>query len=151
MNLNPYDNFLSRIQGFRSVPTKPGFSRAGRCFCPAHQSVNHSQSRTLSIAEGMRGVLVMHCKAGCTNAEIVASVGLNLADLFPTQFTHHSKSLGTSWHSLIAAADGIEYLSYKLITSKTSSELFENQVNLCNSLNEFRTSIKQALKTGGAR
>lgn len=45
--------------------------------CPAHAD----SSPSLSVAEGDRGILV-HCFAGCTTEDVVAALGLTMADLF---------------------------------------------------------------------
>ncbi len=47
--------------------------------CPAHKDKRPS----LSISEGEGGRALVHCHAGCTPEEIVAALGLNLADLMP--------------------------------------------------------------------
>lgn len=46
-------------------------------------SVGHSSRGTLSVREGEDGTLYLHCFAGCTPAEVLAPLGLTLADLFP--------------------------------------------------------------------
>ena len=50
--------------------------------CPAHED----KSPSLSIAETDDRLLI-HCFAGCRSNEIVAAVGLSLADLFNTPLT----------------------------------------------------------------
>jgi putative DNA primase/helicase len=47
--------------------------------CPAHEDKGPS----LSIRETPEGVLLLHCFAGCEAADVVAAVGIDLADLFP--------------------------------------------------------------------
>jgi hypothetical protein len=47
--------------------------------CPAHDDRNPS----LSIRETNDGTVLLKCWSGCTAAEIVAAVGLDLSDLFP--------------------------------------------------------------------
>ena len=57
--------------------------------CPAHEDKNPS----LSIRE-TDDRLLLHCFAGCHSTEIVAAVGLSLADLFNTPLNkHYVKSL----------------------------------------------------------
>ena len=50
--------------------------------CPAHED----KSPSLSIRE-TEDRLLLHCFAGCDSNEIVAAVGLSLADLFNTPLT----------------------------------------------------------------
>lgn len=47
--------------------------------CPAHEDSNPS----LSIDEGDDGKVLLHCHVGCKTEEIVAALGLTMADLFP--------------------------------------------------------------------
>jgi hypothetical protein len=49
--------------------------------CPAHDD----RSPSLSVKEGDDGRVLIHCFAGCTFNEVVASLGLNAADLFVNQ------------------------------------------------------------------
>ena len=79
---NPIDKFLSQLDG--AIETGHGRWRAK---CPGH----NSRSRTLSIAEGAEGAVLIHCFAGCEPAQIVSAVGLRLCDLFPRNETIQSK------------------------------------------------------------
>jgi hypothetical protein len=53
--------------------------------CPAHDDKGPS----LSIRELDDGRTLIHCFAGCPPADVVAAVGLQLADLFPDRIDHH--------------------------------------------------------------
>lgn len=69
----PVDRILARLEGVRR--SGPGW----RANCP----IGHRSRGTLAIAEADTGAVLMRCHAGCAAAEIVAAVGLTLADLFP--------------------------------------------------------------------
>ena len=47
--------------------------------CPAHTD----KSASLSVIEADDGKVLLHCFAGCNSLDVVQSVGLSLADLFP--------------------------------------------------------------------
>ncbi|MHB1199171.1 MAG: hypothetical protein ACYCZ6_06350 [Polaromonas sp.] len=47
--------------------------------CPAHADKGPS----LSVRESTDGSVLIHCFAGCSAAEIVGSMGLEMTDLFP--------------------------------------------------------------------
>jgi hypothetical protein len=51
-----------------------------RAICPAHESRHRTQS--LAVRELPDGTLLIRCHAGCCAADVVAAVGLELADLF---------------------------------------------------------------------
>jgi hypothetical protein len=60
-----------------------GVKRTGRdtwcALCPSHEDKRPS----LDIRRAADGRTLLVCRAGCSAAEIVASVGITLADLFP--------------------------------------------------------------------
>lgn len=69
------DQFLVHLNKVRST----GADRWQAC-CPAHDD----RSPSLSIKLGEDGRLLVHCFAGCSAREVVESVGMGLADLFPS-------------------------------------------------------------------
>src|SRR5262249_23926441 len=69
----PVVRFLERLEGVR----RSGGGWSARC--PAHDDRNSS----LSVGEGEDGNVLVRCFAGCSVEAIVASVGLELRDLFP--------------------------------------------------------------------
>lgn len=71
---NPIDRLLSRLESVRRAG--PGYTAK----CPAHSD----RSASLSVAEAEGGKVLLHCFAGCPAADVLAAVGLTLADLFPT-------------------------------------------------------------------
>ncbi len=50
--------------------------------CPTARHPRGDRSRGLSISVGDDGRVLLHCFAGCSSEEIVASIGLALRDLF---------------------------------------------------------------------
>jgi hypothetical protein len=53
--------------------------------CPGHPD----RVRSLSIKELADGTILIHDFAGCSAADVVAAVGLELKDLFPARSQHH--------------------------------------------------------------
>lgn len=68
------DDFIARLDGARQ--RRPNQWMA---LCPAHDDKRPS----LLVETGDDGRLLVYCYAGCGAAEVVAAVGLRLADLFP--------------------------------------------------------------------
>ncbi len=66
------EGLLSRLDGVKSTGADSWIAQ-----CPAHKD----KSPSLSVRTTDDKVLV-HCHAGCTAADIVAAVGLTLADLY---------------------------------------------------------------------
>lgn len=75
---SPIDTILPRLEAVRRV------ARGWTARCPAHE--DRSPSLALDVGTDGQTVLI-HCFAGCSAAEVLAAVGLNLADLFarPTE------------------------------------------------------------------
>ncbi len=71
---NPIERLLGRLEKVRAN----GRDRWMAC-CPAHGD----GSPSLSIREAEDGRVLIHCFAGCEASDVVAAVGLTLADLFP--------------------------------------------------------------------
>jgi adenosyl cobinamide kinase/adenosyl cobinamide phosphate guanylyltransferase len=71
-----FDAFVELLDGAQSFG--PGRCRAR---CPAHESKRNS--KTLSVAAGEDGRVLLACFAGCSALEIVEAMGLKLADLMP--------------------------------------------------------------------
>ena len=69
---SPLDNLLTRLDKVK---------RQGRGYiacCPAHRD----RTPSLSILEADDGRVLVHCFSGCSAADVVAAVGLELKDLF---------------------------------------------------------------------
>src|SRR5688572_6911374 len=51
--------------------------------CPVHEPDGERHNPSLSLKPGDNGGTVIHCHAGCAKKDIVAAVGLTMADLMP--------------------------------------------------------------------
>jgi hypothetical protein len=72
-NTRPIDRVLSRLEGVRC-------SGAGwMAKCPHHGD----RQASLSLKEADDGKVLLHCFAGCANADVVMRLGLSPVDLFP--------------------------------------------------------------------
>jgi len=80
---SPADLLLGRLDQVRQTGADQWIAR-----CPAHDDRNPS----LSIKQADDRVLV-HCFAGCEPGDVLASVGLTLADLFDRPLAHHKAPL----------------------------------------------------------
>lgn len=73
--MTPVELLLSKLPNAK----RQGKEWAARC--PAHEDKRPS----LSISEGEGGRALLHCHAGCKPEEIVAALGMTLADLMPAK------------------------------------------------------------------
>ena len=72
--MTPLENVLGRVE-------KPRKGRPGQyiALCSAHVD----KTPSLSIRETPEGAVLLHCFAGCEVADIVASMGMDMTDLYP--------------------------------------------------------------------
>lgn len=87
---------LERLEGVKPSPGKPGHAGHWRARCPSHKS----KSATLAISETVDGRVLVHCFAGCTAADVVAAVGLDIADLMPPAVHRYApvRPVGGLWN-----------------------------------------------------
>ncbi len=72
------DDFVARLEKVRKSGDRQWTAR-----CPAHADKGPS----LRVTDN-EGVILIHCFAGCSAAEVVAAAGLQLSDLFPPRDKH---------------------------------------------------------------
>ena len=77
--MSTVDALLSRLYG-----VKPSGSHKWMASCPSHDD----RSPSLSIREADDGAVLLHCFAGCAAPEVLATIGLELADLYPQTNRH---------------------------------------------------------------
>jgi predicted protein tyrosine phosphatase len=66
------------------LPRLDRVQRAGSGYtarCPAHED----RTASLSVGVGREGQALVHCFAGCSVADALGAIGLELADLYPRQ------------------------------------------------------------------
>jgi len=73
----PLERMLHALEGHGCRPKKIANGWMARC--PAHDDRNAS----LSIGEGDDGRVLVKCFAGCSAEQVVAALGLTMADLWP--------------------------------------------------------------------
>lgn len=96
------ETLIARLEGVRQ--TGPGRWIAR---CPAHQD----RSPSLSIRETDDGRILIHDFAGCGAADVLAAVGLCLADLFPDRLADHLPAIRDRrhWHAAREALRTVDH------------------------------------------
>jgi hypothetical protein len=112
------NRLLDRLEGVRKV------GRGWIACCPAHGD----RFASLSVNDGDNGCVLAHCFAGCDVSDVLAAVGLTLADLFPTPVRDNSPegrrvasaaSRENSWRAALGVLDyeaGIVLAAAELIS-----------------------------------
>jgi hypothetical protein len=90
---------LDRLERVKQTGSGRWFAR-----CPAHED----RSPSLSVRELDDGRLLLHCFGGCEVGDVLAAVGLSLADLFPNRLWDHHYPAS---RSRIPAADLLAVIS----------------------------------------
>jgi len=109
----PIDLVLARLE--RPRPRAKGQWSA--C-CPAHDD----SSPSLSVRERDDGCVLLKCHAGCSVAQIVGALGLNLTDLFPPH--EPSPGAGTAperRRRLLTAGQALELLESEALMVASSA------------------------------
>lgn len=78
--IRPIENLLPRLTGVKEVGPSKWVAK-----CPCHVD----KTPSLSIRELPDGQVLVHDFAGCSSGEVLAAVGLGLADLFERAAGHH--------------------------------------------------------------
>jgi hypothetical protein len=71
--MTPLENLLSRLQKVK------GKNGSWTACCPSHEDASPS----LAVREGEDGRVLIHCFGGCSTADVLGSMGLDMTDLFP--------------------------------------------------------------------
>ena len=74
--MTPAERLLERLENVR-----PNGKSRWTARCPSHAD----KTSSLSIRAGDDDAVLLHCFAGCATTDVLASVGLELRDLFPTR------------------------------------------------------------------
>jgi hypothetical protein len=82
--MKPVDLVLERLVDYQR---RDGYYLAP---CPAHEDAKPS----LSVTEDRDGQALLHCFAGCETSKVVAALGLDMSDLFPSSNNRHSNRQG---------------------------------------------------------
>ena len=77
-----FSSFLE-ILGSKTAKTPKTSGSDYMSCCPAHDDENPS----LSVREGCDGKILLHCFAGCPVDSICASLGIEMSDLFDSDFS----------------------------------------------------------------
>lgn len=100
----PVENFLARVEGVRQMRA----DQWSAC-CPAHSDRHPS----LLISVGDDGRVLLYCYASCSGAEIVAAVGMSLADLFVQRLTEDEGRRHRRRRPTVSAKDAINVLEHE--------------------------------------
>ena len=79
------ERLLDRLEGVREV------NGSWKALCPAHDD----REPSLHISEGDDGRVLLKCFAGCSNPNIVATLDLDMSDLFEQRNGHRKKFVST--------------------------------------------------------
>ena len=117
--MTPIDNVLSRLEKVRQ--RQPGQCSAR---CPAHADKGPS----LSVRETPEGAVLLHCFAGCEVTDIVASMGLELHELYPPRDKHAGTPKKIA--NLLTAGQALELLAQETLLVAVALTNYFNGIEL---------------------
>ncbi len=125
------DALLAHLDGVKRTGEGRWLAR-----CPAHDDKRPS----LSVRETSDGVVLLKCWSGCSTAEVVAAVGLDLAALFPEKTIDGGKPERRPF----PAADILRAVSFEaLIVSIAAADLAAGKTITHPDLERLRTAASR--------
>ena len=115
------DMLLARLEGVR--PRGPSQWSA---LCPAHED----KSPSLSVRETDDGAVLIHCFAACEVADVLGTIGLEFADLYPERI--HHKNRKDVKHPRLSGWAVVDAICFRL----TCITLLANKLRTGNSLTD---------------
>lgn len=112
---------LDRLEGIRQAGDGRWMAK-----CPAHED----RSPSLSIRETSDGTVLIRCFAGCGAADVVAAVGLALADLFPEKLTDHRKKPARDYRHVHAAREALCLLAHESLVALVAADNLAHGMSL---------------------
>jgi len=101
------DTLLSRLDGVRK---RTGDQWSARC--PAHED----KSPSLSVRELPDGRVLLRCFADCDVRNVLAAIGMDLADLFPDTPAHRVVGSGPlARRRLLSAGQALQLLEFETL------------------------------------
>ena len=113
------EEFLSRLDGVKGLHSGQWMAR-----CPSHDD----RSASLSVREEVDGRLLIKCFAECPTPEVLDSMGLTFADLFPERCLGHHKPIKRRWSPRVvcevmgASASNVALLWERMQSQELTSE-----------------------------
>lgn len=101
-----FEDFIERLEGAR----QSGDGVIARC--PAHED----QTASLKVSP-VDGRILLHCHAGCRTEDVVASLGLAMADLMPPREEAKTKT-ETAYRILLPSGDVVEHVRVESLGGK---------------------------------
>jgi len=77
-----YNEVLERLIGPSGTRQRIDKGKGVAVFCPVHETTGDHKRPSLHVTEGSGGRTLVDCKAGCPTEDVMAAVGLSMADLF---------------------------------------------------------------------
>lgn len=135
------DRLLARLE--RVKATGPGRYMA-RC------SVHEDRNPSLSIRETDDGRVLVNCFAGCATGDVLAAVGLTLADLFPEQDRQRfgREQLSTWRRSKLLGEADHERLIVELIAADRTAGRLPSSADLAREAQARRRLLEIAAELG---
>lgn len=108
----PASRLLSRLDGVRQTGPDKWIAR-----CPAHDD----KTPSLSLKEAQDGAMLVHCWGGCRTEDVVQSVGLTMASLFPRNSVVPTRTRwdrADAWQCLVADVGFVAIIAADIVSGR---------------------------------
>ena len=103
--MTPVENLISRLQVVK------GRNGAWTARCPAHED----KSPSLAVREGEDGRVLLHCFGGCSTSDVLASIGMDMSDLFPSDDKRREVTSKPSMKPAFFASDLMRIIHFEAL------------------------------------
>ena len=109
--------------------------------CPAHED----QRPSLSIRKVDDGRILLHDFAGCSAADVVAAVGLELSDIFPERPTYYGGAIRPNYFH--AAREALKLQGLQALTVAIAAENLARGIRLTEEDRDLLLTAAQRFRT----
>jgi hypothetical protein len=103
--MTPVENLISRLEVVK------GRNGAWTARCPAHAD----KSPSLAVREGEDGRVLLHCFGGCSTADVLGSIGMDMSDLFPADDKRREVTSKPSMKPAFFASDLMRIIHFEAL------------------------------------
>ena len=103
--MTPVENLILRLRVVK------GRNGAWTARCPAHED----KSPSLAVREGEDGRVLLHCFGGCSTADVLGAIGMDMSDLFPSDDKRREVTSKPSMKPAFFASDLMRIIHFEAL------------------------------------
>ena len=116
MTVDPVTRVIEALRAHGCEPRRDG--RGWKAACPSHQGNSHA----LDVDEADDGNALVNCKAGCVTDDVLARIGLTLADLFASNGHTYSAPRTKPQFTTATSLDDVDAWGTRILGGDVASD-----------------------------